>query len=271
MDFCNLEDLSIKKIKEMCMNKPSWELVHAIENDKRKGVQDLKKRLRNRLIAEEKNKAHLESLLSNQLNLARENNAKRVAGIDEVGRGPIAGPVVSCIASLQHDFDFNRIIKLNDSKSLTNNEREKIYNELTSSSGIKYALGTSTPEEIDKLNIQNALVISMTRAYNNLNEEIDLALVDGNFVPPTLDNIGKYVPQGDQKVASIAAASIIAKVYRDRLMDDLHNKYPQYNFKSNKGYGTKEHREAIKAHGPCCVHRKSFLSGIIQEGPSISG
>ncbi len=191
---------------------------------------------------------------------------KNVIGVDEAGRGPLAGPVVAAAVILKEYTE--ELNEINDSKKLTEKKREKLYNIIMKNFDV--AVGISTVEEIDKLNILNADFLAMRRALKDLkslkNEKEYTVLVDGNL--KIKEYIGKQLPivKGDAKSLSIAAASIIAKVTRDRLMKDLANIYPDYSFEKHKGYGTKAHIEAIKDKGAIeGVHRKVFLRKILDE------
>ena len=178
---------------------------------------------------------------------------KLICGIDEVGRGALAGPVVAAAVIL----DFKNIPpNINDSKKLSKSLRQTIQNEIFTSA-ISVGIGSANNTEIDKINILEATLLSMKRAYKNLNIKPNLALIDGNKAP-LLDCEIKTVINGDELSLSIAAASIIAKVYRDKLMAKIDQKFPNYNFKNNVGYGTKEHYNAIKQNGTIIYHRKSF-------------
>ena len=190
---------------------------------------------------------------------------KNVIGVDEAGRGPLAGPVVAAAVILKEYSE--ELDEINDSKKLTEKTREKLYDIIMKNFDV--AVGISTVEEIDKLNILNADFLAMRRALKDLkslkNEKEYNVLVDGNL--KIKEYIGKQLPivKGDAKSLSIAAASIIAKVTRDRLMKDLANIYPDYSFEKHKGYGTKTHIEAIKDKGAIeGVHRKVFLRKILE-------
>lgn len=191
---------------------------------------------------------------------------KNVIGVDEAGRGPLAGPVVAAAVILKEYTE--ELDEINDSKKLTEKKREKLYDIIMKNFDV--AVGVSTVEEIDKLNILNADFLAMRRALKDLKnlrkEKEYTVLVDGNL--KIKEYIGKQLPivKGDAKSLSIAAASIIAKVTRDRLMKDLANIYPDYSFEKHKGYGTKAHIEAIKDKGAIeGVHRKVFLRKILDE------
>ena len=179
---------------------------------------------------------------------------QRVVGIDEAGRGPLAGPVVAAAVVLPGDFHH---AELNDSKKLTEQKREQLYDEFTSHSGISWAMAVVQPEEIDRLNILQATHEAMRRAVAALVPDPDHALIDGlpvlPFPMPQTALVG-----GDGLSFSIAAASVIAKVTRDRIMVEMEARYPAYGFAQHKGYGTGLHLARLRAHGPCAIHRKSF-------------
>ena len=178
---------------------------------------------------------------------------RSVAGIDEAGRGPLAGPVVAAAVILPHDY-INADIR--DSKKLTPLQREKIFKTIRNDA-ISIGLGFVEPSVIDEINILRATLLAMERAVLNLSATTDYLLIDGR------DTINLPIPQkaiirGDSLSISVASASIIAKVSRDHVMEKYHRQFPDYNFFRNKGYGTKEHREAIIKYGYCEIHRKSF-------------
>jgi len=176
-----------------------------------------------------------------------------IAGIDEAGRGPLAGPVVAAAVILPHDY-INGDIR--DSKTLTPLKRGKIY-ETIKNDALSIGLGVVEHDVIDDINILRATLLAMEKAVLGLSTPADYLLIDGR------DTINLSIPQkpiikGDSLSISVAAASIIAKVSRDRMMDEYHLKFSEYNFLKNKGYGTREHRDAIKKYGYCEIHRKSF-------------
>ena len=177
-----------------------------------------------------------------------------IAGVDEAGRGPLAGPVVAAAVVLPDDFGFDG---LTDSKKVSAAKREKFYAILTAAAEILWAVAEATVEEIDRLNILHATHLAMGRAIERLPKRADHALVDGLPVRGlTVDHTA--LVEGDSLSLSIAAASIIAKVTRDRLMVELDAQYPQYGFARHKGYGVREHLEALRKHGPCPAHRRTF-------------
>lgn len=177
----------------------------------------------------------------------------KTAGIDEAGRGPLAGPVVAAAVVLDPDKPING---LDDSKALKHKVRLALKDEIQDRA-IDWALGCANVEEIDRLNILQAALLAMRRAVSNLNMSIDMALVDGN-VDPGLACPTKTIVRGDTKVAAISAASILAKVFRDGVMVSSSKDYPEYGFDRHKGYGTREHLLALKQHGPSTFHRKTF-------------
>lgn len=195
------------------------------------------------------------------LSIGKERNCS-VIGTDEAGRGPLAGPVVA--AAVQLDLS-NPIEGINDSKKLSAKTREKLYNTITSQVAA-WSVGHATPEEIDNINILQASLLAMKRALSTLSAQGSTVLVDGNRTINDLPDIQQLaIIEGDGKSASIAAASIIAKVTRDRLMMEYHKKYPQYGFNTNKGYPTKEHRKRVLECGLTPIHRKSFCEKLLTQ------
>ena len=182
---------------------------------------------------------------------------KNICGVDEAGRGPLAGPVYAAACILPMDF---KIEGLNDSKKLSEKKREELFDIITKNA-VSFSIATASVEEIEEFNILNATYLAMERAVKSL-EKVDFCLIDGNRLPSNLGIPAKTIVKGDSKSCSIAAASILAKVARDKYLKELDSTYPQYNFKKHKGYGTKEHIEKIKEYGPCPVHRLSFLKKI---------
>ncbi|MBQ8689262.1 MAG: ribonuclease HII [Clostridia bacterium] len=177
-----------------------------------------------------------------------------ICGCDEAGRGPLCGPVVAAAVILPEGCD---IEGLNDSKKLTEKKREALF-DVIKEKAVAYAIADASPAEIDEINILNASMLAMRRAVEALPVRADFALIDGNcsrgFEIPT-----ETVVKGDAKSASIAAASILAKVTRDRQCAELDRLYPQYGIAKHKGYPTKEHMDAVREHGPSPIHRKTFL------------
>ncbi|TXI72838.1 MAG: ribonuclease HII [Limnohabitans sp.] len=176
-----------------------------------------------------------------------------VAGVDEAGRGPLAGPVVAAAVILD---DLKPIVGLNDSKKLTEKRREKLYDEILAKA-LCCSIAEASVQEIDTLNILQATLLAMRRAVDGLRLKPVKVLVDGNRLP-VLDVRAEAIVQGDALVPAISAASILAKVHRDRMCAQLHAQYPQYGFDRHKGYGTAEHLQALAEHGPSPWHRSSF-------------
>lgn len=181
-----------------------------------------------------------------------------ICGVDEAGRGPLAGDVYAAAVVLS---DGVLIDYLNDSKKISESRREKLYDEIIAKADA-YCIATATVEEIDRLNILQATMLAMKRAVQGLGIKLNLALIDGNRLPE-LDCPAQFIVKGDAKSASIAAASVLAKVARDRYMKDLAEKYPEYCFEQHKGYGTKLHCEMLVKYGASDVHRKTFLKKIL--------
>ena len=182
-----------------------------------------------------------------------------LCGIDEVGRGPLAGPVVAAAVILPPDCE---ILYLNDSKKLSEIRREKLYTEIMEKA-VAVGTGEVSHERIDEINILQATYEAMTQAVLSLSVKPDLLLLDAVHVPQLEDYEQVSIVKGDAKSVSIAAASVIAKVTRDRMMKELDATYPGYQFASNKGYGSAAHIAAIKELGPCAIHRRSFIKNFV--------
>ncbi len=188
--------------------------------------------------------------------LKKHSHATHIIGIDEAGRGALAGPVVAATVYIAKYESFTRELK--DSKKLSASKREYLYTCITQSKHIHHAIGMSSVEEIDRINILEATYLAMHRAIDKLDITPDMLYVDGNRFKPYMSIPHKCIIGGDDIYRSIAAASILAKVCRDTLMKDLHLSYPIYHLDLNKGYGTKDHRDAIEKHGKSPIHRVSF-------------
>lgn len=185
-----------------------------------------------------------------------------VCGVDEAGRGPLAGPVYAAAVILSP----NRPIEgLNDSKKLSEKKREALYDMILERAE-SYCIASASVAEIEEYNILGATYLAMTRAVQGLSVKPQLALIDGNRIPPQLEVAAQTVVKGDAQSESIAAASILAKVTRDRLLIEMDAQYPQYGFAVHKGYGTAAHTAALKEYGPCPEHRPSFLKKILGDG-----
>lgn len=182
------------------------------------------------------------------------NGYRYIAGVDEAGRGPLAGPVYAAACILPTGIIFKG---LNDSKKLSAEQRESIYQKLINAEGLIFGIGIANRKEIDQMNIFHATMLAMQRAIQNLYQKPDYLLIDGNQAPK-LEIPTQTIVDGDRLSASIAAASIIAKVSRDHYMFEIDHHWPQYGFAKHKGYCTKEHIQAIEKWGPCPEHRLSF-------------
>ena len=177
-----------------------------------------------------------------------------VCGIDEAGRGPLAGPVYAAAVWLPEGLVIDG---LNDSKKLSEKKREALF-DVIKENAVAYGIGFADEKEIDEINILQATYLAMRRAYDNMQKACDYVLIDGNRMPP-MPVPGETIVKGDAKSPSIAAASILAKVSRDRVMLEYAKQYPGYHFEKHKGYGTAAHYAAIRELGPCEAHRPSFL------------
>lgn len=193
-------------------------------------------------------------------NEARENGYSLICGVDEAGRGPLAGPVCAAAVILPKNCE---IAGLNDSKKISEKNREILF-DVIKEQAVFYSIATASESEIDEINILQATFLAMKRAVNALDKAPDFVLVDGNR-DPLLEIPTKTVIKGDSLSASIAAASILAKVTRDRYMLEMSKKYPEYEFQKHKGYGTKLHYEMLEKHGISQIHRKTFLKKLTGE------
>lgn len=233
------------------------EMIKELSRDSRAGVNKMAQTLEKRL---ENHQMEMDRLtVMKQIEESfRQKGFKLIAGMDEVGRGPLAGPVVSCAIVLPED---SIVEKVNDSKKLSAGTRSDLYDQLLESA-VAIGVGVVENTDIDEINILQATKKSMRLALNQLKESPDLVLVDAVELPG-LEMEQKAIIKGDERCYSIAAASIIAKVYRDRMMALYHEEYPMYQFRSNKGYGSKEHIDAIKKYGLCPIHRRSFCTNFL--------
>jgi ribonuclease HII len=251
----------ISEIKSILQAASDTELpafINAYEKDVRPGVNALVEKALKRQAAYEKELSRTEKMKEYEKKYV---SFSYICGIDEVGRGPLAGPVVAGAVILPKDCD---ILYLNDSKQLSEKKREELY-ALIMEKALATGLGVVVPERIDEINILQATYEAMRQAIGKLKHKPQLLLNDAVTIPGVSI---KQVPiiKGDAKSISIAAASIIAKVTRDRMMVEYDRTYPQYGFASNKGYGAKAHIEAIKKFGPTPIHRRSFIGNFVSEG-----
>ena len=249
---------SIREIREEFKALSPEEIPEHMElyrGDARKGVQDFLKTQENRLKNYEAELLRIEELCSFE---KKYSDYTYICGVDEVGRGPLAGPVVAGAVILPKDC---RIMYINDSKKLSAKKREELSREIHAQA-LAIGIGLSTQERIDEINILQATYEAMRKAVASLSVTPSLLLNDAVTIPevdiPQVD-----IVKGDARSISIGAASIVAKVYRDKMMEEYDSMYPGYGFASNKGYGSKEHIEALHRLGPCPLHRRSFLKSIL--------
>lgn len=244
---------SIQEIKRKLANVEHLEdpFFQSLTRDERKGVITLKAACEKRIIKQNNEKVKFKQRTQNENRLYSE-GYEVIAGIDEVGRGPLAGPVVAASVILPKDFF---CLGIRDSKKIPEFERESLYQIIVNNS-IDYAVGIVNEKEIDSINIYEATKKAMNTSITNLKYKPDYLLIDAMKLSTTIPQLS--IVHGDDLSISIAAASIIAKVTRDNLMREYDKRYPEYNFKSNKGYGTKEHIQAILKYGVSPIHRLSF-------------
>lgn len=245
----------IKKLFQAAKEDELPELINIYGTDERSGVKALVSKAQKQLAALEKEKQRTESL---KVYEKEYDSYGYVCGIDEVGRGPLAGPVVAGAVILPKD---SKILYLNDSKQLSEKKREELY-DVIMEQAVACGIGYASPERIDEINILQATYEAMREAISNLKVSPDILLNDAVTIPEIQI---KQVPiiKGDAKSVSIAAASIIAKVTRDRLMVQYDSVFPEYGFASNKGYGAQVHIEALKKYGPTPIHRRSFIKNFV--------
>lgn len=233
------------------------DLVKFYSEDTRKGVITICNRYIKKLEAFKSEKERIYQMHEYEREYA---NYVYICGIDEAGRGPLAGPVVAGAVILPKNDD---ILYLNDSKQLSAAKRDELFDEIKNKA-ISYGVGIVSHERIDEINILNATYEAMKIAISQLSNKPDILLNDAVTIP-NIDIEQVPIIKGDAKSASIAAASIIAKVTRDRIMEDYDKVYPEYGFAKHKGYGSKEHIEAIKKHGACDIHRKTFIKNFVTD------
>lgn len=250
---------SIKEIKLLFeqTEKEQWNaLFSSYAEDRRAGVQKLIVQYQKKLQAHKKEQERLEGMLAFEKKYG--DTYECICGIDEAGRGPFAGPVVAGAVVLPKGL---KIEGLNDSKQVSEKRREELFEEIKDKA-VSYGIGMSSPARIDEINILQATYEAMQHAVQDLQVVPDLLLNDAVTIPQLpIKQIG--IIKGDARSLSIAAASIMAKVTRDRLMVEYAELYPEYGFERNKGYGSLEHREALKKYGPCPIHRNSFIHSYV--------
>lgn len=248
---------NIKKKLETATGNEREELIKIYSCDERQGVQKLIEKYQKEQTKLQAEIARIEGMKEFEYKYSQ---YSYICGIDEVGRGPLAGPVVAGAVILPKD---ENILYLNDSKQLSAKKREELY-DIIMEKAVAVGIGVVSPAQIDECNILQATYEAMRIAIGKLSVKPDLLLNDAVNIPK-VDIKQVAIIKGDAKSVSIAAASIVAKVTRDRMMDEYHKIYPEYNFASNKGYGSKEHRDALQRLGKTPIHRVSFLKKILGE------
>ena len=252
---------SIAEIKEKIRDASLQEIpdiLNVYAADTRDGVRKLIAAAQKKMDAFEKEKVRIYKMEE----FERQNEEKGyICGIDEVGRGPLAGPVMAGAVILPPNCD---ILYLNDSKQLSEKKREELY-DIIMEKAIAVGIGAATPARIDEINILQADYEAMAKAVGKLTVKPDVLLIDAVHIPQLEAYEQISIIKGDAKSVSIAAASIVAKVTRDRLMKELDAQYPAYGFAQNKGYGSAEHIAALKKYGPCPLHRRSFIGHFVPQ------
>lgn len=255
-----MKDKSVKEIKEIIdgLSVDKYlEYIDILRNDERKSVQSIAVKMAKKLDSIRRENERLEIINAFE-NEGYNKGYVYIGGIDEAGRGPLAGPVVASVVVFKPN---TKIEGINDSKKLSESKRDELF-DIIKEQALDYGIGMVNNEEIDEFNILNATYMAMKKAINCLEKTPDYLLVDAATIPG-IDTDQKSIIKGDSKSISIAAASILAKVTRDSIMYQYEEMYPGYGFKSHKGYGTKEHYEAIEKLGITPIHRKSFLKNVL--------
>lgn len=248
---------TVKKRFEDADENTVKELIAEYAASDKAGIIKLVEKYRKQLDMLQAERERVENMLAFEKEYSMYSN---ICGIDEAGRGPLAGPVVAAAVILPKDA---RLLYVNDSKQLSEKKREELY-DVIMREAVSVGVGIASPERIDEINILQADYEAMRDAVSQLTPQPDLLLNDAVIIPQlTMKQIS--IIKGDAKSLSIASASIIAKVTRDRLMYEYDKMYPEYGFASNKGYGSKTHIAAIKEHGACPIHRKTFIKNFIEE------
>ncbi|PKM89836.1 MAG: ribonuclease HII [Firmicutes bacterium HGW-Firmicutes-12] len=255
----NWSNITLEEIRSILYASNEGEaqkIIVQMQQDKRKGTQIIIAQYKKWLEKEHIEKERIHKLWQLERNL-KTAGFKFIAGIDEVGRGPLAGPVVAACVILPHELE---LPGLNDSKQIVAKER-KILSEIIKRKAVAWGIGVVDHQEVDRINILQATKKAMVEAVKLIGQQPDYLLIDALKIPVAIPQ--DAVVHGDTLSASIAAASIVAKTYRDSLMEMMDVLYPEYGFKEHKGYGTARHREALVRYGSCPIHRTSFLQNII--------
>lgn len=259
MDLRNKTIKEIDHLLKIKRTSSDYEnIIAMLLSDGRKGVQKLCQR-EIKLIAKLEEKKQLCSEMFSYEKALNSKGYKYIAGIDEAGRGPLAGPVVVAAVILG---ELEQDVLYQDSKKISQSKREEMYDYIVDNA-VSYSTSVIDCKKIDDINILNATFEGMRNCIKSLHKQPDYVLVDGNMKIPSIEISQNNYIGGDANIRVISAASILAKVYRDRLMTEYDKKYPLYKFAKHKGYGTQEHIELIQRYGPCEIHRRSFLSNIL--------
>jgi len=254
----SFENMTVTGIKEYISQKQLQsypDLIPALKEDPRTAVKKIGESLEKKVAARDKEVDRIVKMKSIEAGYYN-NGILRIGGIDEVGRGPLAGPVVTCVIILKPD---SSRLYVNDSKKVSKKIRESLCEQLLEDA-VDYAIGQVDNDLIDSINILNATKKAMTDSLNTLSVKPDLLLIDALHIDSEIPQ--KSIIHGDASSYAIAAASIVAKVYRDNLMQIYHEEYPEYGFDHNMGYGTTEHIQALYKYGPTPIHRRSFIQNL---------
>lgn len=261
----DISKLGVSKIRQMSKNLSYEEyenFINLCKIDERKGVNNIALSLIKKKDKYEAELARIDNMKAYE-ELLQKKGYKYIAGIDEVGRGPLCGPVVTACVVLKPE---SKLLYVNDSKKLSCSKREELYDKILSDC-ISYGIGIMDNNIIDEVNILGATKLAMLESIEKMSVTPDIILIDAVSLDTNIKQ--KAFIKGDEKIYSIGAASIVAKVYRDRLMDEYDKMYPGYNLKSNKGYGTSEHIDGLREFGPCEIHRKTFIQNIVKSKSEI--
>ncbi|WP_303871795.1 ribonuclease HII [Acetobacterium wieringae] len=253
--FDNMTVTHIKEYIETRQMEEYPDLIPMLKEDNRVAVKKIGQKIENKIAARDLEVQRIKKMKSIESGYY-DQGILNIGGIDEVGRGPLAGPVVTCVIILKPE---SSRLYVNDSKKVAKKSRENLCEQLLEDA-VDYAIGLVDSDVIDNLNILNATKKAMTDSLTKLSVKPDLLLIDALHIDTEIPQ--KAIVHGDAKSYAIAAASIVAKVYRDNLMQVYHEEYPEYGFDHNMGYGTAEHIKALKQYGPTPIHRKSFIQNL---------
>lgn len=255
-DFTGMSLKELRTMAEGLSAEKLREFSAALKDDPRQGVQKYASSLERKMLSLERERARIDAMRETERQLIRQ-GISPIAGVDEAGRGPLCGPVVSCTLILPEDFDQ---MWINDSKKLSEKKREELYGIITQNA-VAFEVGIADNDVIDEINILQATIRTVEESLGRIRVKPAMVLLDALEVGTDIPQ--RSIVKGDARVYSIAAASIVAKVSRDRMMYEYDSMYPEYHFASNKGYGTADHIEALRKYGPCPIHRNTFIRNFI--------